>query len=690
MSPRTWHCLPASLLFVNLLLMVACGGSGNNGGGGGGNSQSATISSVSVSCNPSSLLIGETSQCTATVTGTGQYSSAVNWSTSAGQISSSGVFDSNYLYDNLGPVTINAASAQDSSKSGNTTVTAVGEIQSVSVSCTPNTLRTGQTSQCSATVMGLGTFPQDVIWSAHLNSYDGPACNCISATGLVTAPKVDGAGTVVAAATPVRRPSRTGWANIGVFSSGTITSVNVSCAKTNIVVGQDSLCTANVIGTGDYSSKVTWSVQGLGSIWNDQDPGLYMPYSQLSQAQTDTIVATAVQDGTRGQATITTNPVTVKPNNVTPIKVDLGLNGNYVNGAFASITICLPGTDNCQVIDHLLVDTGSVGVRLLSSAVGGGLALSLPPQAVWDSKASVYNPLLECAQFVSGYLWGSVARADVLTLPDGTGEQASFAMVQVIGAPGEPGVPASCDSSGPNMGNLTALGANGILGVGVFRQDCGQACFDSFNILNVYYVCSQSGCSKTSSFDQVVNPVPLFASDNNGVLLQLPSISPPGTQTLPGSMIFGINTAANNSLGNASVLTVNGYSGTITVTYNGVPYPVSFIDSGSNGMFFLDSTTLGAQMPTCSGLYCPSSTQTFTATNAGTNNAPSIVTFSIDNAKDLFTHSDYSVFPTLGGPSGTPPLYFDYGLPFFYGRSVFTAVEGASVGNNLFGPFYAY
>jgi hypothetical protein len=33
--------------------------------------------------------------------------------------------------------------------------------------------------------------------------------------------------------------------------------------------------------------------------------------------------------------------------------------------------------------------------------------------------------------------------------------------------------------------------------------------------------------------------------------------------------------------------------------------------------------------------------------------------------------------------------YFDFGLPFFYGRSVFTAIEGKSAGSQI-GPFYAY
>lgn len=46
----------------------------------------------------------------------------------------------------------------------------------------------------------------------------------------------------------------------------------------------------------------------------------------------------------------------------------------------------------------------------------------------------------------------------------------------------------------------------------------------------------------------------------------------------------------------------------------------------------------------------------------------------------------------VGGPassvSGFGP-YFDWGLPFFYGRTVFSAIQGASAGGTV-GPYYAY
>jgi hypothetical protein len=44
------------------------------------------------------------------------------------------------------------------------------------------------------------------------------------------------------------------------------------------------------------------------------------------------------------------------------------------------------------------------------------------------------------------------------------------------------------------------------------------------------------------------------------------------------------------------------------------------------------------------------------------------------------------VFPTLGGPN---PSIFDWGLPFFYGRKVYTAIESRNTPGGV-GPYWAY
>src|SRR4029077_17923482 len=230
--------------------------------------------------------------------------------------------------------------------------------------------------------------------------------------------------------------------------------------------------------------------------------------------------------------------------NVQAISVNGGPNGNYANGAFTSVTVCVPGTTQCQTIDGVLVDTGSSGLRILSSA----LTESLPEQ-----KGPNGNPVAECLQFLAALTWGPVETADVQI----AGESASSVPVQVLSDSAFP-LPAQCKNTGlPTQDTLQTLGANGILGIGVFPQDCGGGCtLPGPSNPGLYYECPSSGCVVTteSVSAQVQNPVALFASDNNGVLIELPAVS--GAQpSLSGSLIFGIGTQSNNALGHAAVYT---------------------------------------------------------------------------------------------------------------------------------------
>jgi hypothetical protein len=93
-------------------------------GGGSSNADNFTvntppITSVSVSCDPALLQVGQASQCTATVTGTGSYGSTVTWSASAGTIDPNGKFTA---LANAGSVTVTARSTEDTTKSGTATV----------------------------------------------------------------------------------------------------------------------------------------------------------------------------------------------------------------------------------------------------------------------------------------------------------------------------------------------------------------------------------------------------------------------------------------------------------------------------------------------------------------------------------------------------------------------------------------
>jgi hypothetical protein len=369
--------------------------------------------------------------------------------------------------------------------------------------------------------------------------------------------------------------------------------------------------------------------------------------------------------------------------NVQPISVNTGpsaappLNSPYIDGAFTSVTLCAPGsTTSCQTVSGILVDTGSSGLRVLSSA----LTISLTQQTAGGS------PIVECLPFVDGVTWGPVQTADMTI----AGEQAKSLPIQVIDSAGVFPVAAGCLNQGATEDTLADLGANGILGVGPAAQDCGDACTVSGpSNPGLYYSCPNAGCEVTteSLANQVVNPIVLFATDNNGVIIELPSVT--GAETsVSGSMIFGIGTQSNNGLGSATVYTIDPSTGNFTTVFDNVTYQdAGFLDTGSNAIYFLDSNTTG--LPICTDAnfwYCPNTTQNFSATNRGANGASATINFSVGNADTLTMLETTGVANGLAGPN---PGTFDWGLPFFFGRTVYTAIEGQNTPAGQ-GPYWAY
>jgi hypothetical protein len=231
------------------------------------------------------------------------------------------------------------------------------------------------------------------------------------------------------------------------------------------------------------------------------------------------------------------------------------------------------------------------------------------------------------------------------------------------------------------------LGANGILGVGQTAQDCSSSTCPA--VANFYYECTSPTAVCTAipqnAAQQVTNPVALFATDNNGVIVELPGVTGGAEATVTGSLVFGIGTQSNNALGSATVYTVDPNTLNFTTVFNGQTFTdAAFLDTGSNGYFFEDSN-----IPVCSdnaGFYCPSSTKNLSATNQGITSGSGTVKFSVANADNLFATPSNNALGNLGGP--TTGL-FDWGLPFFFGRNVFTAIDGANTPGGA-GPYWAY
>lgn len=375
---------------------------------------------------------------------------------------------------------------------------------------------------------------------------------------------------------------------------------------------------------------------------------------------TGTTTITANWNGFSSSTSLTVNSV----DNVMKVTVNGSLcaPNSYPNKPCVSVTICSPGTANCKTIPDILLDTGSMGLRVFRSLIAD---IPLTPVA------AATGVLANCVQYVDETAhWDPVQIADVIL----GNEKASNVPILVIDATFGT-IPTSC---GTPDASPAESGFNGILGIGLFPEDCGATCA-SVTDNGVYFSCDASACSPTTASlsDQVKNPAALLPTDNNGVIVQFPSVDLGGLSSVDGIVIFGIGTRSNNSPSTVAASFATDSVGDFTTVFNGRTYRTSFMDTGSNGLFF-NGSSLSSLIP-CGDWYCPTTTLSLSATLAGFS-----VPFKIGNATTLFA-SGNEVFVEVGGPFST----FDWGLPFFLGRRVYVVIGGKSSALGI-GPYLAY
>jgi len=575
----------------------------------------------------------------------------------------------------------------------------------ITLSAGATSLNPGQATTVTASVAN-DSSGKGVSWSVSPTGF-GTLSNQTTMSATYTAPtSVPANTTVTITATSVASPSVTANVQIAVQTSAITISLLLSggtpAAPQTINQGGSVPVTAKV--TNDPSNKgVSWNISPqVGSLTGATSTAVtYQAPSSVTSNTLVTVTATSLASS----ATTAILEITVFPSgevagsNVAALTVDGGpapTTNAAANTPFVSVTICVPNTQICQTVDHVEVDTGSSGLRILQDVIPG---LSLPTLS--DGAGGTIN---NCVQFLdTSYLWGPVGQADIRI----GGEVAGSTNIQIVSSSNS-GIPTACTNGGTvNENTPQLLEANGIIGVGLEPTDCYaqglvNLCDGSVQSpLPFYFDCPSSGCASTDTqitidaSNQVTNPVALF-SDGNGVIIQFPAVTS-ADATLSGSLIFGINTAAgNNDLGTATVFPLSGDS--FITEFSSQTLSASFIDSGSNALFFPSTITVCTDAP---AFYCPAGLVAQSATNVGAGGSPSsIVTFNVDNADNLFNgNPDDAVFGTLAGPEGTAntctsqgtgSCSFDWGLPFFYGNTVFTAIDGANVTNVGTGPFWAY
>jgi len=192
-SKSQWRLCGFSLL----LFLAGCGG---GSGGGGPAQQTPTVTAVTVSPASANVQPGKTQQFTASVSGSGDFSTAVTWSVSGtgdapsgfGVISDSGLYTAPTTAPNPNTVTIEATSVADPTKTGSASAvigSAAYHITGITVSPTSATVGTSGTKQFTATVQGTGTFSPAVNWAVNFTPGGDPIVGTISSTGLYTAPQ---------------------------------------------------------------------------------------------------------------------------------------------------------------------------------------------------------------------------------------------------------------------------------------------------------------------------------------------------------------------------------------------------------------------------------------------------------------------------------------------------------------------
>ncbi|MFO0700297.1 MAG: DUF3443 family protein [Nitrospira sp.] len=343
-----------------------------------------------------------------------------------------------------------------------------------------------------------------------------------------------------------------------------------------------------------------------------------------------------------------------------------GLCGGIWNQPCVSVTLCLPGTVQCQTVNDILLDTGSVGLRIFRSV----LTIDFSTQIETDAQGNLIG---ECLIFGTGADWGPVAMAGVVLAQ----EPDVVVPIHLIDATfaGQSGGSNPCGQ--PVDTKPTTAHHNGILGIDGFVSD---------QRAGLYFSCGVRGCTPIAQPPGFVqNPVAALPADNNGYVVMFPAVGNSGAASLTGAVILGIGTQSNNAPTGVSVYMRDPATGTIATTYNGTTSP-GFLDTGSTFLFFRDPT-----IPLChtiSGAFCPSSPLNLSAVNQGSNQLSGNVNFQVANAGN-FLNTGNVAFNNIGGPDTGLSGEFDWGLPFFLGRTVYVGID-TRISTLGAGSYWAY
>ncbi len=356
------------------------------------------------------------------------------------------------------------------------------------------------------------------------------------------------------------------------------------------------------------------------------------------------------------------------PVNVVPLTVRTPRAG--FNRMVVSVIVCVPHTDHCATIDNIMVDTGSTGLRLESSAMPPGF--DLPAFMGADGR-----PLAERLRFVHDDAWGPLVRTDMQI----GGMTASNLPIQVIADDRRPR-PAGCPTS------TATPTSNGTLGIGPHLFDCQGACTQEADRPGVFVESEGSWQPVVGAVpieNRLPNPVTYLPHHKNGVVFNIPASPEGGADEIAGTLTFGVGTAANNRIAGTQILHIDA-NGLFTTRYDGIDFPASYIDSGTETYILADDG-----LPRCAGMswaFCLSPARKLQAAMIGSDGRTVPVQLTLGDYRAALDRH-VGAWDGFAEAAEASSKAFVWGAPFFLGRRVALVFDGSVTSESVTGPFYA-
>ncbi|MGD0169371.1 MAG: DUF3443 family protein [Smithella sp.] len=274
----------------------------------------------------------------------------------------------------------------------------------------------------------------------------------------------------------------------GSTSTPTVTLASIAVTPANPGILSGAVATIQFTATGTYSDITTKNLT-TSVTWSSSNTAVATISNTSGSNGLATLLAAGQTTITASSGSITGSTLLTVQTNNNDNRLTVTVNGgslctnSYPNKPCVSVTICTPGSNtDCQTIDNILLDTGASGLRIFKSV----LTVSL------TQVTSGSGSLADCIQYADGSAdWGPVQTANVIL----GNEPAVTIPIHVIDSTFGT-TPSQINSlCGTPDTSPSKAGFNGLLGVGLFAQDCGSICA-SVTGNGMYYSCSGSVCSK--------------------------------------------------------------------------------------------------------------------------------------------------------------------------------------------------